>query len=562
MFDIADITARMAVLSERLSQIKSKREKLVTQLQEIDTESATIQREYKSLHNNKSSIATLPDEIFAAVLEIGRNIDADFLITVSHVTRPWRTIALETPRLWTIIADTADRRWGKQRFWAYLKRSGPLPVCLSVYISNKNMVDIIRLIEVHGARIFQLNLSISRGCDHERFLSIMVDYPVPMYNVKHLVLKRIGGRVFTTHQLSRRFPALISLHISGLNPSIRLEALPSLTAVHFSCRHLRSVQDIIELRDTLTHSPALTQLKLDFQKAAVFWPSELVLELPGLQILSIKGSPADVAFHISGIMNALRAPMLRMLALRGELQNAYNILSPQMISWSQEFPRLRTLQCPHFPNNAPNILFAFAQTLPDITDLTYVENNRDLITLLQRCDNDGPVWPHLRSLSLLRMIGEYFTNAEIIELVAFRRDIGHPIEVIRLQEKRMGVLQIEQLQLLTGFRSIQMPGNAVCPAMFFILFLPVSNPYLDRETCNLVNLQLLLAALITMASAPHSSLTGNPPPRTPKHEFKSSGIEYNVSDFRQRIDVSVAGGGPGMHSISLYVTYKTGLSLR
>ena len=462
MIGMTEIVIRMSILTEQLMHVKCKRGELVRQLEELNVEEAMIQREYKSLQNIASPISSLPDEIFSEVLELGRYMNPDFAITVSHVSRQCRMVALNTPRLWNVIGS--KRSWGMQRIAAYFNRSGPLPVYLSTFLQETHIPAICHLLELHSGRLSQLTVTMTRDHDPTKLLRCLSSIQVPI--LKHFTIKQVGNPVFTSHQLfSRGCPALMSLHISGLNPCIALEQLPSLTAVHLSCHSFRFSQDVCALRDTLSQSASITQLELDFETAQLIWPSDISLSMPKLQILSVKGHPKTAARHIAGFMGALRAPEMRMLTLRGELRNACDVLCPKMVTWAHDFPHLRALQCPQFPTNATETLFMMAQMLPSITDLTCVENNQDLMTLLQVHGDSGHVWPHLRKLSLLRMTGSYFTTAEILQLLAFRKGVGHPIEMIRLQEKKMGELRIEQLRSMVDIEPFKL--NADWPTGFF-----------------------------------------------------------------------------------------------
>ncbi|KAF7976734.1 hypothetical protein HWV62_5702 [Athelia sp. TMB] len=443
-------------------RVRSKRGDLMRQLKQLDAEAAMIQREYKSLQNITSPISSLPDEILSEVLELGKYMNPDFAIAVSHVSRQCRTVALNTPRLWNVINSKPG--WGMQRIAAYFNRSGPLPVYLLVFLQETHVPAICHLLELHSGRLSQLTVTITRDHDPTRLLRCLSLIKLPI--LKHFTIKQAGNPVFMSHQLfSRGCPALVSLHISGLNPCIALERLPSLTAVHLSCHFFRFSQDVCALRDMLSQSTSITQLELDFETAQLIWPSDISLSMPNLQILSVKGHPKTAASHIAGFMGALRAPAMRMLTLRGELRFACDILCPKMVTWAHDFPQLRTLRCPQFPTNATETLFMMAQMLPGITDLTCVENNQDLMTLLQVYEDNGPVWPHLRTLSLLRMTGSYFTTAEITRLLVFRRSIGHPIEMIRLQEKKMGELRIEQLRSMVDIEPFKL--NADWPSSSF-----------------------------------------------------------------------------------------------
>lgn len=385
-------------------------------------------------------------------------MNPDFAVTVSHVSRQCRTVALDNPRLWNVINKKLN--WGVDRIATHLERSGPFPVYLSIVLRGKYIPAMCHLLETHGARLGELTITSTRNLDPSRLLRCLSLIRTPI--LKHFTIKQVGNPLFTSYQLfGQGCPALISLHISGLSPCIALDQLPSLTAVHLSCHSFRFWQDICALRDMLTQSVSINQLELDFEGAQLVWPPDIGLEMPKLQLVSVKGHPNTASLHIAGFMRALQAPALKMLTLRGELRGTCEILCPSMITWAHDFPQLRILQCPQFPTNASETLFMIAQMLPSITELTCVENNQDLMSLLQVQADSGLVWPYLRTLSLLRMTGSYFTTTEITKLLLFRRGIGHPIDVLRLQQKKMGELRLQQLRSLVRVESFRL--NAEWP---------------------------------------------------------------------------------------------------
>ena len=98
----------MAVLSVEMQQLMDMRADLTPPLQELDDRESMLWSEYNSLLNCKLPISTLPDEVFAMILEAGTDDHSIFPIHMSHVTRSRRRIALETPRLWNTVSNVQD----------------------------------------------------------------------------------------------------------------------------------------------------------------------------------------------------------------------------------------------------------------------------------------------------------------------------------------------------------------------------------------------------------------------------------------------------------------------
>ncbi|KAF7966348.1 hypothetical protein HWV62_38941 [Athelia sp. TMB] len=292
------------------------------------------------------------------------------------------------------------------------------------------MPIVAQLIETHGDSIFQLTCLMDRGVDREIFLRRLASVTFP--SLKHFAIQGRGESTTTKYELFREAcPALMSVHFDGIYVPVHLQRLPRLTAVHMSCHHLLSRNDIQELRDALVQT-SIIHLELNLKDAEMIWPPDIIFNLPTLQTFSMGLRGESAMLHITGFMVALHAPRMSVLAFTGDLRDPFDVLSPQIIGWRDKFPCLRTFGCPRFKNQALEALRLFAQAIPNLTVLRYYEEN-SLFTVLQETRGSSIAWPNLRTLSL-----SYprdlccSTSAAFVQLLKTRKAFGHPIEVLML----------------------------------------------------------------------------------------------------------------------------------
>ena len=186
----------------------------------------------------------------------------------------------------------------------------------------------------------------------------------------------------------------------------------------------------------------------------MIWPPDIILNLPTLQTFSMDLSDESATLHVAGLMVALHAPRMRVLAFTGEFQGAFDVLSPQIINWRDRFPCLRTFGCPCFKNQALETLRLFSQALPNLTVLRY-HDEATLFTLLQEIRGGSIAWPSLRSLSLSNPRDlSRSTNAAFVQLLTTRKALGHPIEVLmtytfysrKFEEELISLVRLEPIQ--------------------------------------------------------------------------------------------------------------------
>jgi F-box-like len=99
--------------------------------------------DYKNINRDTVTYA-LPNELLAAIFEAGSTDRpvfpqiqvVEFPITISHVSRHWREIALHTPSLWSTIHMDENTSYPKL-LDAYLDRSGACPLDIVMDYQNR-----------------------------------------------------------------------------------------------------------------------------------------------------------------------------------------------------------------------------------------------------------------------------------------------------------------------------------------------------------------------------------------------------------------------------------------
>src|ERR1700676_2535450 len=93
----------------RVLELQSRIDNLEAQERDIRTSLRAARDEQAYIINTMSPVDSLPNEILAMIFEVGYNADTSFIskpvfeVTISHVIRRWRDIALNMVSLWTHI---------------------------------------------------------------------------------------------------------------------------------------------------------------------------------------------------------------------------------------------------------------------------------------------------------------------------------------------------------------------------------------------------------------------------------------------------------------------------
>lgn len=240
----------------------------------------------------------LPDELLQRVLHyLPRRPDLcpgffTDLISASHVCRRWRSVALSSPALWSVIHTPSFGEMGA--FGALLSRSGSRPLYLElnlakVYASIRQEVFVSLARHVHQIVRLVLRYDSDYEAEHERQLlssRAPVLQELRLYSNKRVQLRDnfLGGKA----------PALTTLALAPLSllpPSC--PALASITTLHL-LNHPQPLS-VDDARYVFRLCPKLTRVRMDacLRGAAATVAIKTVDEFRGLRMLNVSELGAD-----------------------------------------------------------------------------------------------------------------------------------------------------------------------------------------------------------------------------------------------------------------------------
>jgi len=422
------------------------------QISALDVLSMTIQAECNDVRNNAAAISSLPEEILAIIFEIGygdllvEKVQDRFEISVSHVSREWREVALRTPRIWTKIRRVQYQK-NLDSIAAYFQRSKAVALDLQIEIgqghigSHDDIIPFCRLFSPHCGRCRRLSVTSSSERDMIEMLECISSVAVPfLQNISLSLQGRVSDIIKSCRQIFRGgAPSLASIRLHGLALHCCLPPLGSITNLHLHGVDYRLLTKIDGLRDALLTMTSLAHLVVEGE-VVDDWTSDIIIELPRLQSLLIRAqNDQDIAPQILGLLKAISAPALEVLSLQNICDIDFEFeasIDPGALGQSK-FPSLCSLTLRDVGLSRPH-MSTIAQAFPNITHLTHsiheIEEIVSLLTFLQDVDShSGPrvkYWPHLHTLALPSATDD--ETASIHEFVAWRHSVGHPIQRLLL----------------------------------------------------------------------------------------------------------------------------------
>ncbi|OJA19536.1 hypothetical protein AZE42_06600 [Rhizopogon vesiculosus] len=264
-----------------------------------------------SAHQESSSLASrLPSEllliIFQEAVHCASSEGVRTEIAISHVSRPWRRLAVSTPRLWTracispAISATV--------LAAYVSRSSPLP--LDIYVMEWRG-DMMNPDDLHFEQAFKVMVvSIAR------WRSLIIVNTSDAYLTYLLPnLRNSGPFQFLEHVLIRGRGGY-----GGIYPFSSITVAPSLKVLEIEDLPLPENFPIL---DRYTKTSRLTTLCLRGSTGPfhAMTPSAsfraLLISAPNLTVLSLHGDPVNfVREELAGSIPHLDTPNLNTLILR------------------------------------------------------------------------------------------------------------------------------------------------------------------------------------------------------------------------------------------------------
>jgi hypothetical protein len=335
-------------------------------------------------------IQHLPVEILALVFVLGAERDTFFAVTVSHVCREWRKIALRTPSLWRRITLSPKERMWKER----IRRAKAcsldielLPVKarggLDSRITLQDPYSIqwyMHMVLPYIAQWRSLEIAFPEYAPHLwkaallRCCATRGAYAPLLEELRLSYRANDDPHAFTLFSASA--PNLRSASLVG----IRLNWLPSLfgnlTFLNYTHHGFtagnQSVQDIV---DMLHVSRRLVELNVAFpRKTTVRLPGrkqavKTQVRLPWLQKLHLRVEGKDIPFELAQVAALLVTPSLTVLRLADPGRSNHSFASLKSFFYAYALPpSLRTLriECGWYD---PRMITPIAQSHPRVRQI-------------------------------------------------------------------------------------------------------------------------------------------------------------------------------------------------
>lgn len=437
----AQYAKRLASLSTQIQEIDSTRNRLLAQLADLDAISSALMAEYNSIHNRISAVASLPNEILASIFEAGHRSEHSegFELLVSQITRHWRDVSLNTPKLWSRIHRKKFQQ--PEPSALYFNRSMAVAIDLTVNIGctdNPNNEDDVtpfcQLMAVHISRCYRLVVTSDSKSETNTLLRFLYSSIGPLLTIIDISCTSDALDLEDLSAAPREMftggtPLLNSVRITS---RCCLPPMGSVTALHLLHIEPGLRMSAERLRDVLASLASLIFLEVEGE-VVTSWTPRVTVKLPSLQTLQIcADNDQPIANQFYGLYAAIDAPSLEVLSLRNPVDDDLIFLGDAYLG-APKFPALHTLilrDTQAISSQLSPIMRAF----PAVRNVTFGGHARALLLLLQedKLDSAGGIfWPRLRNLALPYIPSPFAYNMAY-EFIIKRISIGHPIESLSL----------------------------------------------------------------------------------------------------------------------------------
>ncbi|KAJ7777682.1 hypothetical protein DFH07DRAFT_797527 [Mycena maculata] len=289
-----------------------------------------------------------PDEVLALIFKVAADMplgrrEQSVPLTVSAVSRRWRTVALSSPELWTTIH--VSHRRSTDHATLFLKRSTPLLFRMTVNTQSRGKAveaaEILELFVRHIQRCSALalcltdeelrwwNTALQHTTSHTlRVLSLTIHSHPP---------EELYGPPESPFIFATIFPRVSSIRLALAPTMLQHEPLDSL---RLTTLNVRCTWDGGYLRHMCRHSPALDTLVLREYSASVFEGAPVAC-MPTLTHLVLEYKDAALAEGLSSLALSLELPNLVRLEVKGS-RTPYAWYKIRALD-HQTFPELRFL---------------------------------------------------------------------------------------------------------------------------------------------------------------------------------------------------------------------------
>ncbi|KZP32717.1 hypothetical protein FIBSPDRAFT_481958 [Athelia psychrophila] len=409
-----------------------------------------------------SRTAALPTEIIAFILRLAQSECDDTLtpamraVTLSHVSRRWRQIAINTTRLWCDIHLSPST--STVFLETQISRSQASVLALYICEISSGMDHASRIPHPHVTLVLSQLARIRSLIISTQTLHTVVDvFRVLQHSYAPVISKMVVDLqppIIPSHNgdaipsamaiFSHGAPRLSSLSFHGISTT---SCSPPMTAmIHL---HLGSIEGLSfvaltcdELRATLLAcSPTLRSLS--FSGMVVHFTHDDCMsriDMPSLQSLTIHSDqsdtgPSSLDTYFDSLFTIISSPMLRSLELgTSSLQEHHlqNFLMTMQSSSRVTSTYLRFLKISHTARSY-NIGRNVMELFPSITHLEMNTSDADILftilhndSLLPTAERDN-LWPELHSITLPVLDSQNLNLGRLRKFILGRVAIGRPI---------------------------------------------------------------------------------------------------------------------------------------
>jgi hypothetical protein len=473
----------MATLKNLLAQeaaLSSQQVALSTQQQALEQSLAGVRVHIAELQNMKAATYNLPSETLSAIFEAGLDeashptsraqaflecshdpLPIPFEMLVSAVSRRWRNVALQMPRLWTNLwINFAQPTRGLHDLYLYRSKTSLLDITLIPFGRHKpdfsHADDVgacfkqhMELLIPHVGRWRKLVIQRAFTGGFTEQYSILTHLYAP-------ALETLEADIHTQPQLDMEVfsggaPRLSSVVLYG--PYFRP---PPGTIKYLSLSYIGPPISHGQFSQLIRPMSSLTHLMMEL---TVFEDTNIPsIALPS--VISLDIGQSDLSGHSVDVLRFLDLPAVEKLTFRGYSYDMIRVVAQN----GRLYPSVTSLTMTRISqdinhahrDNTP-VTINFMSLLPNVRDVTFQggDSTPILHALHDHQSTNTPLWPHLFAItvtpaikarvSLKMQMWDY-----VVKIVESRLQLGTPISHITLSSQIIGRISSKQQQWLRG----------------------------------------------------------------------------------------------------------------
>lgn len=398
----------------------------------------------------------LPYELLSSIFQVAIEDSETNEITISHVSRWWRSIAINSPTLWTQI-EVNDSEASSTLASVYLERSSQSPLDVKYSRSHSSIQTFTDMILPHIDRWRSLSLEIDNADDGTAFFRLFRMKSAPMLQKLDFDVGTWPGFLNVPYHepvFLRGTPSLREFTLWGTAYTCAISAFTTLEVIHLhrglsGQNHAEFLfDDYTKLHAFLGDQPSLQNLVIhgDILGDVASAPIDPQLVLSNLRTLEFRAS--DSAIDLMIILEHILAPKLSCVIIQVDDDDLVfehaSVVLPQVTdlvytSGNLNIERSAIAWLPHiFPN--VETLGISGISLLFLSGQSYSESN--------------PSWPKVHTIILMPSkpcppLSKYFQA--LIKMLQDRKEQGYPVPHIKWPNSRahQDHVELEGIKALT-----------------------------------------------------------------------------------------------------------------